>query len=156
MSSEKVDSKKLQAAIILQSEADTFAEAKLEWDLRCIRKGEVYGDTQCLCGHDILNHCHLHNKRNGKRVIVGSKCVDKFVNKEIGASALFSSLDKIHQDTSSNMSRALILHVYEADYINEWEKGFLMDMLGKRKLSPKQFNLVEKINKRVLKLAKYI
>src|SRR4051794_24464560 len=83
----------LTREILAQSEATSWPNAKLEWRLERIYKGDQPG--HCICGHPITKHCVLRNKLNGNHAVVGSCCVKKFMPIEVDK--LFAALDKIEK-----------------------------------------------------------
>eukprot|EP00746_Dinoflagellata_sp_MGD_P165521 gnl/MRDRNA2_/MRDRNA2_94845_c0_seq1.p1 gnl/MRDRNA2_/MRDRNA2_94845_c0~~gnl/MRDRNA2_/MRDRNA2_94845_c0_seq1.p1 ORF type:complete len:401 (-),score=96.43 gnl/MRDRNA2_/MRDRNA2_94845_c0_seq1:136-1338(-) len=71
--------KVLSSKILELSESPKWEEAVCEWildDVEVLAPGEP---GTCLCGHrPILNLCHIKNRRNGIKTIVGNVCVEHF------------------------------------------------------------------------------
>jgi len=137
----------LMERIVEMSVADSFQEAKLEWFLKAIYKG----DDTCLCGHSPINNlCVLHNKKNGNETIVGSSCVQKFIG--IDTQKLFASYALIVKDEKSYLDEKFIEYLFEHEIITEWERGFLLSTCRKKFewLSEKQQAMRVKINKKVI------
>lgn len=137
---------RLSESIIEMSIADNFEEAKKEWRLTGIYKG----DAICLCGHSpITNICVLTNKLNSQQTIVGSTCVQKFIG--LPAKDIFLSVNMIVKDIKNYLCLELIEYLHEQKIINDWEFAFLKDTHKKRYLSDKQMAKRVEINQRLLK-----
>lgn len=135
---------KLIGHILLLSEAETFEEAKEEWDLTHIS----IKDGKCPCGIEIRDHCHLKNRLNGNVTHVGNVCVNRFLGVETGN--LFDGFKRILADKKANANDDLIQYAYDAGFIYESELKFLTETKRKRKLSAKQLAWKQKINERIL------
>ena len=88
---------KLTQGIIHLSEANTWDEAKLEWEL-----AEVYQQDEpdtCLCCYFPINEIRvLRNKRNHQVTRVGNVCVKKFLG--LPSYKIFDALRRIAEDES--------------------------------------------------------
>jgi hypothetical protein len=71
---EAFDLERLQTAIVENSEADSWTQAKGEWELRTIYDD----DGHCLCGHHIVEHCVIYNSRTKRELVVGNVCINHF------------------------------------------------------------------------------
>lgn len=139
---------RLMLAIVELSQADNFQEARREWFLKTIYKAE----GTCLCGkHPIFNICIIRNKLNNNEAIVGSSCVEKFI--QINSQKLFFSYAMIEKDLTAFLAKELIEYLYEHEVINEWEKEFLLSTINKKYewLSEKQKLKRVQINEKVIK-----
>jgi hypothetical protein len=130
--------------IIARSEAKSWAEAKLEWNLV-----EIFEDRDspgtCLCGHyPITEQCILVNRINGNRVVVGNVCVKRFLG--LPTDNLFQALRRIEKNTAAALNEEMILHAHAHGWINDWEKMFYLDTIRERKLSPRQRAIRVQIN----------
>jgi hypothetical protein len=137
----------LMERIVQKSIADNFQEAKLEWILVSI----VKGNDECLCGHSpIKNLCILRNKNNCEQVIVGSTCVQKFIG--IKTEPLFVSYKIVLDNEEAYLGKELIEYLHEHGIINDWEHDFLMSTIGKKFewLTEKQQLKRIQINKKVI------
>ena len=66
--------KTLTEAIIKNSTATIWEDAKREWSLYKI----FYAYAHCVCGHNIFENCIIKNKINDKELIVGNECIRHF------------------------------------------------------------------------------
>ena len=130
--------------IIELSVADTWEEAKQEWTYLYLTHLEnEYG--KCLCSHyPIVNLCHIQNKINGSKAIVGNCCINKFLDNIVDAKKLSERL------TKGKINKYCIQEAHAKNIINDWEHGFIMDTLRKRKLSTKQKFYKESITKKIV------
>ena len=60
--------------IIELSKSDNIWDAIEEWDYISSDRKE----SNCPCGHDISENCHISNRINGNTTIVGNCCIRKF------------------------------------------------------------------------------
>lgn len=137
----------LMREIIARSEATTWDEAKLEWELSAIYHQDA-PDT-CLCGHfPILELCVLHNIRNGKDAIVGNVCVNKFMG--IPSDLVFQAVRRVSKDPAKALNSEAIKHAHGRGWITDWERDFCLNTMRKRNLSGKQASKREQINRKVM------
>lgn len=140
--------KKLKVHILGLSEADNFEDAKLEWKLDHV----YFTEGKCPCGVKINEHCNLKNSKNGKTTWVGNVCVLKFM--DIGeAETLFSALRRVKKNDSAKPNTALIDYAWKRGYLyakNEYEFLTSLTIHKRRKLSEKQKNWLQKINRRII------
>lgn len=147
MSAEQSNQFRLFREIIALSESKDWDEAKLEWDLKRVYREEE--PLTCLCGHfPIIEICVLTNRNNGNLAEVGNVCVTKFLGLE--SDLIFSGLRRIAKDGDKALNEAAINYAFEQRWINDWEKGFCLDTMRKRKLSAKQALKRAQINRLVL------
>ena len=134
---------KLTAGIIALSHSDVWDKAKLEWDLNEIYQAEE--PEACLCGHfPIIEICVLKNKLNRNLATVGNCCVKKFIG--LPSDKIFQAVKRIGKDDEKSLNAESIQHAKNKRWINEWEYNFYMDIMRKRKLSPKQLQIKTQIN----------
>ncbi len=73
------------AGIIMQaSQAETWAQARLEWDV--IEREDIGADSEmCVCGHEGIRYLHTVENRVTDEVLypVGSTCVEKFDSEDM-------------------------------------------------------------------------
>lgn len=138
---------KLAQGIIRLSEASNWPAAKLEWALEHIYY-EDEPDT-CLCSHYPINEiCTLRNKLNANTAIVGNCCVKKFMG--LASDKIFQGLRRVKKDKTKSFNAETIDHAYRQKWINNWEKDFYLDIIGKRNLSEKQSAKKLHINNRII------
>lgn len=145
--SENLNSRKLKAHILSRSVAENFDDAKLEWSLERVCVTEEFG--LCPCGVRIKEHCYLKNYRNGNTTWVGNVCVRKFM--DINAGTLFIGLRKVRNNISARPNMRLIDYAKCRGYLyGDHEYKFLVEISERLKLSVKQVNWLQKINRRIL------
>lgn len=147
-SMEQSNEYQLSREIIARSNATTWDEAKLEWDLAAIYHQDE--PETCLCGHfPIIEICVLHNRLNGNRAIVGNVCVKKFMG--LPSERIFQAVRRIRKDPSRPLNAEAIEHAFQRGWINGWERRFYFDTMRRRNPSQKQLNKRLQINENVLK-----
>jgi hypothetical protein len=139
----------LTQRIIRLSEADTWAEAVLEWGLDRIEVAEAYGDAQCLCTHDIKEMCWIRNRLNGNEALVGNVCISRFMKHIASPELVFEGLARIHADENAAMNSALIRYANRKGWLTSWELEFLTDTRLVRSMSAAQFAKRRQINLKV-------
>ena len=144
---------KLIEEIIRLSVADTWDEAKLEWQL-----AEIYHQKEpdtFICGHFPINEiCVLHNKRNNLTTEVGNICVKKFLG--LPSDLIFQALRRIAKDETRALNAEAVDHAFRKRWINDWEKNFYFDTIRKRNLSNKQLAKRVELNRKVLNRTKRV
>lgn len=142
---------KLTNEIIKRSAARTWDQAKLEWSLL-----EVYEADEpetCLCGHHpIIELCVIRNRLNEAQATVGNCCVKKFVG--LPSDEIFQGVKRIRKDISKSLNAEAIEHAFSRGWITQWEHGFYLDVMRKRRLTLKQKAKKLQINERVLQRMK--
>ncbi|MDA7632958.1 hypothetical protein N8766_02510 [bacterium] len=142
-----VNEYKLAQEIISRSEADDWDDAKREWEVQSICKGD--DPETCACSHTpIFEVCTLVNTKNDESLIVGNHCVTQFMG--LGTDKLFRSIAKVSEDRSKALNDGVILYASEHGWINGWEEHFYLDTWRKRKMSMKQLAIRERINTTIL------
>lgn len=146
---ESGDPTTLAREIIALSVADRWDAAKLEWELLYIYVTEPGDFGTCLCGHyPIREHCVLVNKRNGTQATVGNVCVSKFLG--LPTDKLFTAFARIKTDPRKAINAEAIAYAADRGWMNDWERGFYLDTLRKRRLSDRQRATRIAINRRIL------
>ncbi len=139
---------KLIEEIIKLSQASVWDIAKFEWKLKEIYK--EYEPLTCLCGHYPINEiCIIINMKNGNEAIVGNVCVNKFLN--LPSDKIFKAIKRVSKDDTKALNPEAIHHIYERNWINDWERKFYLDTYQKRRLTLKQKRKREEINRIILK-----
>lgn len=129
---------KLKSEILNYSVAEEFIEAKQEWNLEYVYKE----NSNCICGHSIINCCVISNKNNSKQLIVGSVCVNNFLG--IETNHLFKELNN-----RNKYSVTFIKHLKDKNRINDWEVSFLTSIIKFKKMSTKQMLVFKRISDRI-------
>lgn len=138
---------RLITEIIARSVAKKWDLAKQEWII-----DRIYRDDpdSCLCGHyPIVEICLLKNIKNGKRVIVGNCCVQKFIG--LSSDKLFAAIKRVKANIEMPFNAEVIEYAFKKGYMDEKERIFYIETWRKRTLSPKQIGWRASINRRVLK-----
>ena len=134
---------KLTEEIIALSESEVWDAAKLEWKLYEIYEADE--PERCLCGHfPIIEICVLSNSKNLNQAIVGNCCVKKFIG--LPSDKIFQAIKRVRKDNRRSLNAEAIDYAFRKKWLNEWEKNFYLDIMRKRKLTPKQWTKKEQIN----------
>ena len=137
---------KLTQEIIALSVSRNWDVAKLEWKLH-----EIYEANEpktCLCGHfPIIEICVLSNTKNFNQAVVGNCCVKKFIG--LPSDKIFQAIKRVRKDNEKSLNAEAIDHAYEKGWINDWEKGFYLDIMRKRKLTVSQLAKKVQINEKL-------
>ncbi len=138
---------RLTQEIIKRSVANQWDEAKLEWSL--LEVYEADDPDTCLCGHfPIIELCILANKINANTATVGNCCVKKFIG--LPSDKIFQAVKRVRKNSESSLNIEAIIHAYKRGWINDWERSFYLDIMRKRKLSPRQREIKLQINDKML------
>jgi hypothetical protein len=144
---------KLTSEIINLSTAKNWDSAKQEWTFDFA----YYSDSleTCLCGHyPIKNICVIKNGTNDISTEVGNCCINKFLGIDDG-NKIFTSIKRLKEDISKSISAEVIDYMKEKKLLNNFEYKFYKDTFRKRKLSEKQVEVREKINRKFLNATSY-
>lgn len=137
---------KLIKEIIALSANNNWDHAKLEWKLDEVY--EVEKPETCLCGHfPIIEVCVLINDVNGEKTLVGNSCVKKFIG--LSSDRIFQAIKRVRKDNTKSLNVEAINYAHEKKWINNWEKEFYSDIMGKRKLTTKQLDKKIQINEKL-------
>lgn len=137
---------RLKGHILPLSNASEFHIAKNEWKLIGVEIHEEF--DECPCGQPIKELCYIENQLNKNKIYVGNVCINRFIGIETGN--LFAGLKRIAIDDTANANEDLIIHAYRLGYVFEKEYNFSMQTKNKRKLSQKQIEWKQKINRRII------
>lgn len=144
------DKQKLEGIVISRSVASTFAHARTEWRLQFVQFSD--SPDNCICNHAIHKLCWIENKHNKNKLLVGSTCVTKFINKNLMVDKLFLGLDKLNKVEQDGCPKIVYSYAHTQNYINDWELSFLQS-LGNRygvNLTEKQLDNRLKIHQKIL------
>jgi len=138
----------LSKEIISRSVANTWDQAKLEWEwVGWFKETNPYGT--CLCGHSpITDHCVLMNRKNSERVIVGSVCVKKFLG--LPADKIFHAIERIQEDPARSLNAETIDFAYEQGWITFLDSVSYGLLRGRKKLAAEHLQKRIEINGKVL------
>lgn len=146
---------RLESIVVSRSVTSDFNQAKTEWRLLNIEYSST--TNTCICDHPIHKLCWIENKHNKNKLLVGSTCVTKFINKNLLVDKLFVALDKLNRSPDDGCPKILINFSYTQGYINDWEKSFI-ESLGSRygvNLTQKQLEHRKKIHTKILENTGY-
>ena len=140
------DGFKLIERILALSVADTWDEARLEWEI-----AEVYEEpeSRCLCDHQITEVCVLRNTLNDNTAEVGNVCVKKF--QSISSDQMFRSVSRVKKNPEKALHRDLIELALENRWTDQSSCYFYLDTWRMRsRISPKQLAWRKDVNAKVL------
>lgn len=127
--------------IVELSESKTWEDAKVEWDVDHIDYSPEW--DSCLCGHPIKELIFISNMRNGNETLVGNCCINRFFE-EKRYTKVFNAIKK------RKFNLELIEYCHQHKIVNDWEHGFLLDVLGMKRLTMKQGALQKKLMDNVI------
>ncbi len=149
------DQTQLQQVVIENSEANTWNNAKKEWDLVTI----FSENSHCICNHFIVDNCEIKNRNNGKTLIVGNVCINHFGEEHLKVDKnCFDQLKKITKSPTKPAGVELLnfarKHKIWEDNVNDiyrntvWTKGTNPTNRNKRRaLTIKQSAVVQRLNR---------
>jgi hypothetical protein len=110
MSTETSNFETLKATVIENSQSNEWETARLEWKLLTIYDAP---NQTCCCGHyPITENCVIVNEINGKTLIVGNVCVNKFEQERLTVpTTCRTSLKKVCDDTENSNANPDLLKV---------------------------------------------
>lgn len=129
------------------SSSNDWDKAKNEWVLDNV----FIDESHCICGHAIIENCVIRNKVNGNDCVVGNCCVKKFMSEEIGSKEIFSSIRKLQEKIDATMNHETVRFYQKKGVINDWEAGFYVSIMKKRKLTDSQKSKKIEINGKIFK-----
>jgi len=104
------DQQYLTNKIVELSESKNYFDAIDEWDLIYMNDlGVEIG--HCTCGHLIRYEYHLKNKENGKNLIVGSTCINRFDEKNKQLNKKIKWVDDAIRMEKVNKFNTRIFHI---------------------------------------------
>jgi len=144
---------KLIEEIVYLSEANGWDFAKLEWEFTSAYYSEQ--EQRCLCGHyPIRNICVIKNKKNFTITEVGNCCINKFLGIEDG-NKIFTSIKRIKENARSSMSAEVLEYLYSKNAISDSEYKFYKSIHRRTRMSTKQWEFKERINRKFLNFTSY-
>jgi len=127
--------------IVKMSQANTWAEAKFEWEVQDIA---FVKNSSCLCGkYPIREVINMHNHQTNNLTQIGNCCVKKFFD-DSEWSKVFSAIKR------GKVNEKLIMHAYQKKVINDWERDFMLDVWRKQIMSGKQREKYKNINQKII------
>lgn len=133
--------------ILEKSVSDTWHEAQKEWSVIEIYPNDY--DERCLCGHyPIKEICVIQNKYNHKKEIVGNVCVTKFIDPEMNRK--LQSVKRIVKDIGKSLNKEAINFYYEKGLFSHKNRDFYLNIMRKKKLTPKAAKYKHDLNRRVM------
>ena len=144
------DKQKLEGIVVSRSVASSFNQARTEWKLKSVQFSNE--PDNCICNHPIHKLCWIENKHNKNKLLVGSTCVTKFINKNLMVDKLFVGLDKLNKAEDDGCPKIVSAYAHDQGYINDWERSFV-ESLGNRygvNLTEKQLEHRKKIHQKIL------
>lgn len=139
----KTYTENLIVPIIDASEASTWEEAVLEWEI-CDCEEDESAQTSCMCGHEGIRYLfQIHNKINGNTFgPIGSECIKKFGRSDLSSKVdlqeqmfkLYHALDHGWRIELSPLffSRKLLALLWGLDVITHSDCEFMLKMFNKR------------------------
>ena len=79
---------------------------------------------------------------------IGNCCIKKFF--PLDTITLVRELRRVEKNIGKSFSAKVIQYFYETKKINQWERKFYMDIYRRRRLSFKQMEIKEDINRRII------
>lgn len=138
---------KLTNEILLRSNSQVWAIAKLEWKLHEIYEADE--PETCLCGHfPIKELCILRNQINSGFATVGNCCVKKFIG--LPSNLIFQAIKRVRADSTKSLNGDSLAHGLEKGWINQWEFDFYLRIMSKRNLTSKQAAKKKQINEKFM------
>jgi hypothetical protein len=149
----------LRGAILESSEnKDDFVEACKEWRLasRYINRSPDRDSWErCICGHAIRDVVRILNTVNGKELVVGKHCIDRF---KFIPSKLFASLRRVERNPDRSVTDSTLNYFYVHDHITDDVYDFYMDVKRHplKSLNEKQLQRKHEINAELIEIAKKV
>eukprot|EP00933_Yihiella_yeosuensis_P032653 TRINITY_DN26268_c0_g1_i1.p1 TRINITY_DN26268_c0_g1~~TRINITY_DN26268_c0_g1_i1.p1 ORF type:complete len:410 (-),score=37.07 TRINITY_DN26268_c0_g1_i1:218-1447(-) len=128
------------------SEAETFEEARLEWEL-----DNIFWEDEtdsCLCGQTIKEVCELKNSKNSNKANVGNCCVKRFL--ALPSDKIFRGMKSIRKDVGKSLNRECIDFAKLRQILTPDQFEFYQDTLRKRKLTDPQLAQRKRLNEKIL------
>jgi len=138
---------KLMERVIALSEANTWDEAVLEWQLDY----SMFVDEpeKCLCGHYPIKEIFVlvNTKNESMPIQVGNSCIEKL---DPNQAAVTRNVKRVAKDITKSFKPHIVHFARMEGWIDEWSRNFYVDTWRKRKLSDKQAQHRQRINKVIL------
>jgi hypothetical protein len=143
LSNEEILKRKIQE----NSLADSFADARLEWEILSIYI--VPSGDKCICGHQPIKRvCEIANKETGSVVKIGSCCLGRFF--DLKTQRIETGLNRLKAGIQHNLSPYLLEIAVKFKIINSIEERFYQKIKGKSRLNEILLKQKIAINKKVL------
>jgi hypothetical protein len=140
---------RLAEEIVNRSVAESWHDARIEWELESVFVSKLDEPGTCLCGHyPIREHCVLRNRENDNVVVVGNCCVRRFL--DMPSERVFRGLRRIVRDVEAALGPATVEFAHGRGWINDWERSFLLDTARKQRPSARVLAKRAEINAKVL------
>ena len=99
------DQKQLHETIIDHSDANTWMDAKKEWILVFIYDRQ----SNCICGHFIVENCVIYNATTDISLVVGNVCINHFNEPMLTVKSVARAcLTGLHNGTRTTANKDLI------------------------------------------------
>jgi hypothetical protein len=140
---------RLQREITHRSRSDTWDLARGEWVLEYVEYGP---ESNCICGHPIVERCHLKNIHTKESVVVGNVCVKQFSEElhDLTRKAIDAYKRILEHPSTRKANEDLIDLAFFLKWINDYEEDFYRANWRKRILTEAQNNLVKQINLKII------
>lgn len=116
---EESDQAALRDAVIDNSKADTWNDAKKEWKLVYIFDLA----SNCVCGHAIVQNCVIRNTLNSNELIVGNVCINHFQEPALEVPDVArNSLRGLNNNTSETANEELLKIAFRTSVLTFMEK----------------------------------
>lgn len=139
---------KLVTELLGKSASNDWEVAKKQWEIGAIHIGE---DT-CACGKKPIKFiCHMRNTVTGQTAILGSTCVEKYL--DIKCTHVFK--DMIVVPVGRFVRVETLEFAHRLGYVNDWERDCYLSLIAyskRRDLSEKQCKVRDKVNVKVGRL----
>lgn len=140
---------KLRDVILEYSESQDFASAAREWDPVWYDEDPTC-DSECICGKKHIKELNaIKNRKNGTELIVGSECVNYFME-DLDTTNIFARLTELKSDITLPMTPKLLTAIEKLKILNNWDLAFYKNTQRKRSLNDKQLAKRISINRKVL------
>lgn len=138
---------KLIESVMRNSVSEDWDSAIDEWMI--VGYEYVNGDGVCECGKEQISQLnYVRNRFTGHELIVGSECINKFFNDDIDG--IHPSIKRVSKDINKSFYFRLIQTACQNGIISDMDRRFYLDIINKRKLTPKQQDWKRSINLRIL------
>ena len=139
---------KLRDVIIEHSKSDDFYIAAQEWEPIWYDEDEDC-QSECICGKQHIKELNaIKNKYTGYELIVGSECINYFM--ELDTTNVFKRLGEIKTNPELAMTPKLLNAISRLNILDNWQLNFYSNTSLKRNLNSKQMAKRIEINKKVV------
>lgn len=135
----------LSSELIKLSQAKTWDQAKLEWEVINVHK--VDEPETCLCNHyPIIEICSIKNECTGEEARVGNCCVKKF-NED--SDKIFRAVARVRKDIERSLNAETLRLALKNEWILDKDYVFYFSVMRRRRLSDKQLAWKKDINRKI-------